>query len=580
MKFTAPFSERWVLAAIGACAAALLLLSILIGLHQERENRLQASNAAMVQARILAETSTAALSFGDRRATAEYVDALSANPDIDAAGVYDELGIRIASFGVAPAALPRSIPNSPPRLIAGQIVDVAPVTQSGERLGFVYLRIRAEPLTRRLSRYAGAALLVVMASLMFVALGFYVRALGIANADLRALIAERDRSEAALRQAQKMEAISRLTGGIAHDFNNMLAIILGSLDVLRRRMSGEDPKLLRLVESAAEGAKRAADVTQRLLAFSSQQPLNPQPTNVSQVVQDISVLLVRTLGESVTVETRGAAGLWPAFVDAPQLEAAVLNLSLNARDAMPDGGKLTIECGNAYLDRDYVEARDDVTAGQYVLVAVSDTGTGIAPDVLSQVFEPFFTTKPIGMGTGLGLSQVHGFIRQSGGHVAIASEVGVGTTVRLYIPRSHIKPEVKAGAARRATRRRRRNLTVLIVEDEAGVRDFAIEAAAELGFDPLAASDGAEALELLRGHPEIALALTDVIMPGMSGREFAARARASRPDVPVVFMTGYTREAIVDEDSFDPETHLVTKPFTVEQLSRELDAALGERGVP
>ncbi len=456
-------------------------------------------------------------------------------------------------------------------MTGSRVSVVAPVTQSGARLGWVYLRTHAEPVGRRLARYAGPALLILMATLMFLALGLYARELARANDDLKREIAERAAVEAALRQSQKMEAIGRLAGGIAHDFNNMLAIVLGCLDLLRRRLKVEDPNILKLLDGASEGARRAADVTQRLLAFSRQQPLDPKPTDVGKSIRDLSKLLGRTLGERISLDTVISAGLWPAFIDPPQLESAVLNLAINARDAMPEGGKLTIECGNAFVDQAYADAHEDLKPGQYVLVAVTDTGTGIPREVLPKIFDPFFTTKPSGVGTGLGLSQVHGFIKQSGGHIGVYSEDGVGTTMKLYLPRSTLPAAGTEGERRPARRGARKGVTVLIVEDDAGVLAFASEAARELGYDTLATSSAGEALSLIEAHAEISIILTDVIMPEMNGREMVGRLQTLRPDLRTIYMTGYTQNAIVHNGMLDEGTHLLSKPFTVDQLARALE---------
>ncbi|MEI9903757.1 MAG: ATP-binding protein [Asticcacaulis sp.] len=289
-----------------------------------------------------------------------------------------------------------------------------------------------------------------MASLMLTVMALDARALTLGNLRLRQEMSERQRAEAALRQSQKMEAVGRLTGGIAHDFNNMLAVIIGNLDILLRRYPDGDPKMMRFVSGSQEAAKRAAALTHRLLAFSRLQPLDPKSADIGKSVIDMSDLLRRTLGETISIETVRAAGLWRAHVDVGQLETALVNLAVNARDAMPNGGKLTIETANAYLDRTYANSQEEVAPGQYVVVAVTDTGVGMPPEILEKVFEPFFTTKPVGLGTGLGLSQVHGFVKQSGGHVTIYSEVGHGTTIRLYLPRS--QEDVEAGVPETAKR--------------------------------------------------------------------------------------------------------------------------------
>ena len=403
------------------------------------------------------------------------------------------------------------------------------------------------------------------------------------NAALKAEIAQRERAEAQLRQAQKMEALGQLTGGVAHDFNNMLAIIVGNLDMLIRRLSGQE-KLLSLAENALSGANRAAALTKGLLAFSRQQPLDPKSTEVNKCVADMSELLRRALGEHVAVETVLGGGLWRAFVDPPQLESAILNLAVNARDAMTAngegggkaGGRLTIETSNASLDRAYADAHEEVEPGQFVLVAITDTGGGMTPDVMERAFDPFFTTKRLGEGTGLGLSQVHGFLKQSRGHIKLYSELGVGTTVKLYLPRDTQGVAVEEIVAPRPIVASGGAFTVLIAEDDPGVRTFAVSAARELGYKVIEADGAAVALERLGQRPEISLLLTDVVMPGSNGRQLVEAALVLRPDLKVVYMTGYTRNAIVHNGTLDAGTRLLTKPFTLEQLDRELRDALAE----
>jgi signal transduction histidine kinase/ActR/RegA family two-component response regulator len=561
--------------AVLASAIVLVAASIAVALYDESQYRLQTTEAANVQARVLADTVTAALVSGDHEALQHYANALRANSGVDAVGIFDDQGRRVASFTRSHIA-DRLSQVKTPATAPGQVIVFAPVAQGGVKLGTVYLRDRTEPLARRLSRYIAPGFLVLMASLMFAVMSLDARALRLANRDLEAQIEEREKVEAALRQSQKMEAIGRLTGGIAHDFNNMLGIVMGNLDLLLRRFSDGDPKLVRLAEHAMEGAKRAAALTQRLLAFSRLQPLRPTDADIAKTVTDMTHLLRRTLGETVAVETVSAGGLWRGHIDLPQLETAIVNLAINSRDAMPDGGKLTIETGNAYLDRAYAEADEDVKPGQYVMVAITDTGVGIPANVLGQVFEPFFTTKPTGMGTGLGLSQVQGFIKQSGGHIRIYSEVGVGTTVKLYLPRSQTDLDRPVAGALRSEAPGRRDLTVLVVEDEIGVREFAVEALGELGYDVISADGAKAALEQLGAHPEVALMLTDVVMPETNGRVLAEEARRRWPKLRVVFMTGYTRNAIVHNGVVDAGAHLVSKPFSVAQLGAELAAALAE----
>ncbi|MFD0463673.1 ATP-binding protein [Microvirga aerilata] len=395
-------------------------------------------------------------------------------------------------------------------------------------------------------------------------------------------IAEREKIEAQLRQAQKMEAVGRLTGGVAHDFNNLLTVVTGNLDMLRRRVEGSgDGRLIRNLDNALEGARRAGQLTHRLLAFSRQSPLQPEVLDLNKIVSGMSELLRRTIGENIAIETVLAGGLWRTEADPNQLESAVLNLAVNARDAMPDGGKLTLETANAYLDEAYAASTNgEVKAGQYVMVSVSDTGTGMTPDVRAKVFEPFFTTKPVGKGTGLGLAQVYGFARQSGGHAAIYSEPGEGTTVKLYFPRilrSDDKvrsPQAEEPVA--APPAAVKGETILVVEDEIMVREFSISVLEEAGYRVLSAEDGPTALKLLEAHRhEIALLFTDVVLTGpMNGRKVADEALRLRPDLKVLFTTGYTRNAIIHHGRLDEGVHLITKPFAAASLAERVRGLL------
>lgn len=380
----------------------------------------------------------------------------------------------------------------------------------------------------------------------------------------------RSKAEDQLRQIQKMEAVGQLTGGIAHDFNNMLAVIMGGLNLLQRKLSRGETDVQRFVDGALEGAQRAANLTQRLLAFSRQQPLSPEPLNANKLVASMTELLARTLGEPITVETVLSAGLWRIKADPGQLENAILNLSVNARDAMPGGGRLTIETANAYVDDAYAK-EFAIDSGQYVLIAVADTGSGMSSDVMAKAFDPFFTTKDVGKGTGLGLSQVYGFVRQSGGHVKIYSELGIGTTVKIYLPRYYgeeTAPATKPSAA--ALHRGQPSEVILVVEDEERVRALSIEALRELGYSVIAAGSPAEALRILETGPEISLLFTDVVMPGMSGGELADLARERLPDLKVLYTTGYTRNAIVHNGILDAGTSLLTKPFSVDELATKV----------
>jgi signal transduction histidine kinase/CheY-like chemotaxis protein len=405
-----------------------------------------------------------------------------------------------------------------------------------------------------------------------------------ANAALLAAAEERERTEGQLRHAQKMEAVGRLTGGVAHDFNNLLTVVLGNLALARRRIGQADERALRALDHADEGARRAAELTQRLLAFSRQQPLAPQPVDANRLVTGMSDLLGRSLGEDIQVETVLAAGLWRAHADPSQLESTLLNLAVNARDAMPRGGKLTIETANCHLDEAYAATRDDVRAGQYVMVSVSDTGTGMSAEVAARAFEPFFTTKPAGKGTGLGLSHVYGFAKQSGGHAAIYSEPGQGTTIRVYLPRQ-AEP---AADPRPAIPGRTEpdpadpapggGETILVAEDDPLVRDFAVAALEEAGWRVLAAEDGPATLALLEAEPAVALLFTDVVLVGpMNGRELADAALALRPGLPVLFTTGYTRNAIIHHGRLDEGVNFLGKPYAAQTLVQRVGALLAAR---
>ena len=387
----------------------------------------------------------------------------------------------------------------------------------------------------------------------------------------------RSKVEEQLRQIQKMEAVGQLTGGIAHDFNNMLAVIIGGLNLLQRKLARGETDVQRFIDGAIEGAQRAATLTQRLLAFSRQQPLSPESLVINKLVAGMSELLARTLGEHVKVETVLAAGLWQVKADPAQLENAILNLAVNARDAMPSGGKLTIETLNAFVDDAY--AREYVIEpGQYVLLAVADTGVGMASEVMAKAFDPFFTTKGVGKGTGLGLSQVYGFVRQSGGHVKIYSELGLGTSVKIYLPRHYGEAEAAEQARQLASIHRGLHTeVVLVVEDDARVRALSVEALKELGYSVIEAAGPSQALRMFDEGQQVTLLFTDVVMPDMSGRQLADRAREKQPTLRVLYTTGYTRNAIVHNGMLDPGTNLLTKPFSIEELAAKIRKILDER---
>jgi len=397
-------------------------------------------------------------------------------------------------------------------------------------------------------------------------------------------VSERRLAEEALRQAQKMVGIGQLTGGVAHDFNNLLTIIVGSLETVRRqlKLAGFDAaNIEHLVDSAMRGAQRAASLTQRLLAFSRQQPLDPKPIDVSRLVTGMSDLLHRTIGEQIAIETVMSAGLWRTNIDANQLEMAIINLAVNARDALPNGGKLTIETANVSLDEGYTVSQAEVIAGQYVMLAVTDNGVGMTRETVSRAFEPFFTTKDIGHGTGLGLSQVYGFVKQSGGHVKIYSEIGQGTSIKIYLPRLYSNESVPAGEPAPRIAKGRDGETILAVEDDIDVRAHTCGILRELGYRVLEAANGVAALEILQANPEIDLLFTDVGLPGgMNGRQLASAARKLNRKLKVLFTTGYARNAIVHEGRLDPGVQLITKPFTYAALSGKVRDMLDARAAP
>lgn len=404
--------------------------------------------------------------------------------------------------------------------------------------------------------------------------------LAVANARLHEEAASREAAEAQLRQLQKMESIGQLTSGIAHDFNNMLAIVIGSLDLARRRIEKDIKRAQEHIDAAMAGAQRAAQLTSQLLAFGRRQPLAPSALDASQLLRRLSELLRRTIGSKIDFQIDPGAGLWPIYADVGQLESALVNLCVNARDAMPDGGKLIVRTANVQLEADYAKSHPDVLPGDYVVLSVEDSGAGMADEVRERAFEPFFTTKGMGKGAGLGLSQVYGFVRQSGGHVAIDSQIGRGTKVCLYLPRYGGKvattqswqpgPEARLPGARDSE-------IILVVDDEERVRQLAVDALRELGYIVLQASGGEAALGLLEGQPRIDLMLTDVLMPGISGTQLAQQVEKLRPEIRLLYMSGYPSDGIVNDGMLAEGVALLPKPFTVAQLALRVRQMLDDR---
>jgi signal transduction histidine kinase len=394
------------------------------------------------------------------------------------------------------------------------------------------------------------------------------------NQQLREQASLRAAAELQLRQAQKMEALGQLTGGIAHDFNNMLGVIMGALDLVNRRIKKGDFAIERFLTAALVATERAATLTQRLLAFARQQPLAPQPLDANKMILSMSDLLQSTLGEQIHIETVTTGGLWTTHADAQQLENAILNIAINARDAMPEGGKLTIETANTYLDEAYCKQNPEIQPGQFVMIGVTDTGVGMAQDIAARVFDPFFTTKPAGKGTGLGLSQVYGFVKQSRGHTKIYSEPGSGTTLKIYLPRL-------MGDARDVERREAepmrtgdRSEIVLVVEDDTLMRRLAADALHELGYTVFESDNAADALATLDRISDIKLLFTDVVMPDINGKKLADEAVRRRPNLKVIFTTGYTANAVVHGGVLDHGVNFIAKPFTLDQLAAKVRGVL------
>ncbi len=389
-------------------------------------------------------------------------------------------------------------------------------------------------------------------------------------------ISARRAMEERLRHSAKMEAVGRLTAGIAHDFNNLLTVVLGNLESAQRQSALAGSALLRALDNATRGARRAAKLTERMLAFARRKPLEPKVLDVNALVSGMSDLLQRTLGEGIEVRTMLADDLWNAEVDPTELEAAILNLAVNARDAMPSGGKLSIETANVELDSAYAAANVEAKAGPYVLISVADTGAGMKPEVLKQVFEPFFTTKGGERGTGLGLSQVYGFVIQSGGHVKLYSEPGIGTTAKIYLqkaPLAHesVNPQATEPKAGGQIPRSRSGETILVVEDDDDVRNYTVSSLLELGYGVFEAVDAASALEIIEREAGIHLLFTDLGLPGgIDGRILTERTYGIRPSMKVLITTAYAGNALIHEGRLDPGIDLLTKPFTFTTLATRI----------
>jgi signal transduction histidine kinase/ActR/RegA family two-component response regulator len=550
------------LAAVGL-AIVLLAASLLLGLHNERQHREEKVRDVEIQAAILAGSVAAPLAFDDTGSTTEYLGALKANPEIQAAGAYDVNGHFAAGYTRTGAKLPSSNRVGPAHFEGSDVVVTAVVAQNGTTLGSVYLRAATESWARRATRYIGIAILLIMASLLVAVLGISYASVSDAHRRLRAEADGREKAEEALRQSQKMEAMGQLTGGVAHDFNNLLMVASSGLDLMDRT---DDPaRRERLKQGIRQAIDRGAKLTQQLLTFARRSPLKPEVVNLEHRIRGLQDLLDRSLREDVTIDLSFPPELWPVEVDVSQFEVALLNIALNARDAMPDGGTIRMSAQNVPGP-----APDGV---DMVRLSIADTGTGMAPENIAKVFEPFFTTKGVGQGTGLGLSQVYGFARSSGGDVSIESTVGTGTTIAMLLPRSH-KTAVAEARDPGSPQPARGRYRILLVEDDDHVADLVGEMLDELGYERFRVSSAAAALETLAADAAFDLVFSDMVMPGaMSGLDLAREIARSRSALPVVLTTGYSAAAAA---AMADGLELLTKPYSIQALAGTLRKFLGE----
>jgi len=553
-----------------ALAVALVAAGLALALFTEHQNREQKIREVSVQADILAGSVTAALAFDDQAAAEQYLGALRANPEVDAAGLYGPAGTLLSSYRRDPSqTLPVRAPTPIPPSATGQLSVTSPVIQAGVRLGSVYVRLQAESASRRLLRYAAIGLLGVMASLVAVVLGAANTAqrransaMARANEALRHQIEQRERAEEALRQSQKMEAMGQLTGGVAHDFNNLLMVASSGLDLLDR---AQDPKRReQLRQGIRQALDRGAGLTRQLLAFSRRSPLKTEVVDLGGRLEGMRLLLERSLREDIAVRFDIRPGLRPVELDPAQLEVALLNIAVNARDAMPKGGVIVLAARNR------PDLSIDGEEGDFVELEVTDTGVGMEPETARRVFEPFFTTKSVGKGTGLGLSQVYGFSRASGGAARVTSALGEGTTITLYFPAS-AKPLTQPPAPQAALAAPPPG-TVLLVEDDDAVAAAVSAMLEELGYRVVRASDAASALAVVERRVEtIDLVFSDMVMPGaMDGAALADAVLQRRPGLPVVLTTGFSEAA---EAATRKGLRLLPKPYRIEDLASELAAA-------
>jgi len=570
MSFSMPFrigqgllQRRWI---SGGLAVLLLAISLLIAWQREQADIAEQSRQISAQAAILAGSVAGALAFDDAETMREHLEALKVDRDIQAAGIYRPDGTRVAGLTRQGGELPERARAQPPTIAGRQLMVVEPVHQGNLFLGYVYLRTSMESIGSRISRYLAIGVVILLAALLIGILGASNAAAAEANRELREQVLAREDAERQLRQAQKMEALGQLTGGVAHDFNNLLMAASSGMELLDRAKT--EDRRDRLKAGIRDAIDRGARLTQQLLSFSRRTPVQTDVVIVGRHVDKLTELLNHSLREDIVVAFDIPGGIWPVEVDASQLDVAILNLAVNARDAMPKGGRICIAARNQ---------PGALPTGDAVEVSVRDDGVGMPPEAIEKAFEPFFTTKEMGRGTGLGLSQVYGFARASGGDVAISSELEAGTTVKILLPRSRPAPAVSEEVTRAVGADGLHGLRILLVEDDPALNELVGQMLEELGAEVVRTSSAAEALAV--GEvTSVDAVLSDMVMPGdMDGLDLARRLRERRRDIPIVLMTGYSEAATAAAEEGFP---ILRKPFTIERLTGKLADAVGSGPSP
>ena len=553
--------QRW---ATGGLALLLLAASLFLGWQSERRENADRYRQVTVQARILGTSVASALAFDDDSTARDYLAGLRLNPAILAAGVYDESGRLVAGYARPGQAIPQQASQLDRNPGARQVSAFEPVPAGGLERGHVYLRASVEPLSARLSRYLAIGILLVLAALSIAILGASNAASAAANRALQSEIAAREKAQAALRQAQKMEVLGQLTGGVAHDFNNLLMAASSGLELMERARTEDRRK--QLMTGISEALQRGARITGQLLAFARRSPMQNEVVQLEQRIDKLAELLDHSLREDVSVKFDIGEGLWPVQIDVSQFEVAILNLAVNAKDAMPSGGLICIAAQNSPGGLEGADA---------VEVSVADEGLGMSPEAIEKAFEPFYTTKEIGRGTGLGLSQVYGFVQALGGTVEIASAPGAGTKVTMLLPRA--EDATSESAAARSSSIASRPITglrVMLVEDDEALNELVGEMLVDLGVDVARAGSAAEGLALF-AEGTFDLVLSDMVMPGkLDGLGFARQLRTERAGVPVLLMTGYSSAA---DGALADGFRVLRKPFSSADLAAALSEAAGNR---